>query len=92
MDMDMSMKKKRTATTPVAARRPLPELSTELMDHLVKGLMPTSEAQNPTTAFNKALIERTIGTKKNLHWGYGAAKAKPPVACPPQSPHLFRPL
>jgi len=75
--MDMPMKKKRTATAQAAARGPLPELSAELLDHLVKGPMTPSEVQDLMLAFNKAVIERAMGAEMNLHLGYKAGAAKP---------------
>lgn len=75
--MDMPMKKRRTATAQAAARGPLPEVPTELLDHLVKGPMTPSEVQDLFLSFQKAVIERTMAAEMNLHLGYRPGEDKP---------------
>ena len=72
------MKKKRTVAAQAAARGPLPDLPTELLDELVKGPMTASEVQDLMLAFNKAIIERAMGAEMNIHLGYRPGEAKPP--------------
>ena len=72
------MKKKRTVAAQAAARGPLPDLPTELLDELVKGPMTASEVQDLMLAFNKAIIERAMGAEMNMHLGYRPGEAKPP--------------
>ncbi|WP_408732968.1 IS256 family transposase [Burkholderia cepacia] len=75
----MPMKKKRqTVARQAAARGPLPELPKELLDQLVKGPMTPAEVQDLMLAFNKAVIERAMGAKMNLHLGYPLGQPKPP--------------
>lgn len=75
--MDMPMKKRRTAAAQAAARGPLPEVPTELLDHLVKGPMTPSEVQDLFLSFQKAVIERTMAAEMNLHLGYRPGEDKP---------------
>ncbi|MCO2636641.1 IS256 family transposase [Pseudomonas aeruginosa] len=73
------MKKKRqTVARQAAARGPLPELPKELLDQLVKGPMTPAEVQDLMLAFNKAVIERTMGAEMDLHLGYPLGQPKPP--------------
>ncbi len=75
--MDMPMKKKRTVASQAAARGPLPELPTELLDQLVKGPMTPVEVQDLMLAFNKAVIERATSAAMSGH-GLIQSKAEPP--------------
>ncbi len=76
--MDMPpMKKKQTVASKAAARGPLPELPKPLLNQLVKGPMTPAEAQDLMLAFNKAVIERAMGAKMNLHLGYLQSPSKP---------------
>ena len=62
-------RKKNTAAAQAAARGPLPEVPSELLDHLVKGPMTPSEVQDLFLSFQKAVIERTMAAEMNLHNG-----------------------
>lgn len=75
--MDTPMKKRRTAAAQAAARRPLPEVPADLLDHLVKGPMTPSEVQDLFLSFQKAVIERTMAAEMNLHLGYRPGEDKP---------------
>ncbi|KWF83504.1 hypothetical protein WL93_21915 [Burkholderia diffusa] len=46
---------------------PLPGLSKELLDQLVKGPMTPAEVQDLKLVFNKTVIERAMGAEMNLH-------------------------
>jgi len=74
--MDMP-RKKNTAAAQAAARGPLPEVPSELLDHLVKGPMTPSEVQDLFLSFQKAVIERTMAAEMNLHLGYRPGEVKP---------------
>jgi putative transposase len=74
--MDMP-RKKNTAAAQAAARGPLPEVPSELLDHLVKGPMTPSELQDIFLSFQKAVIERTMAAEMNPHLGYRPGEVKP---------------
>ena len=75
--MDMPMKKRRTIAAQAAARGPLPELPSALLDELVKGPMSPGQVQDLMLAFNKAIIERAMNAEMNLHLGYPPGQDKP---------------
>lgn len=75
--MDMPMNKRRTIAAQAAARGPLPELPSALLDELVKGPMSPSQVQDLMLAFNKAIIERAMNAEMNLHLGYPPGQDKP---------------
>ncbi|CUI40876.1 Uncharacterised protein [Achromobacter xylosoxidans] len=71
------MKKRCTVAVQAAARRPLPEVAAELLDHLVKGPMTPSKVQDLFLSCQKAVIEHTMAAEMNPHLGYRPGKDKP---------------
>ena len=74
--MDMP-RKKRTMAAQAAERGPLPEMPTELIEHLVKGPMSPTEVQDLFLSFKKAVIERAMNSEVSQHLGYGPDQVKP---------------
>ncbi len=73
-------RKLKTATD---AQTALPSISKELIDQFVKGPMTAKAVHAASTAFKKALIERTLGAELGHHLGYAAGagpKTRPTIA------------
>ena len=60
-----------------AALARMPKIDPAFLDSLVKGPMTPAEVQDVMLAFQKALIERTLGAEMNHHLGYGPGEGKP---------------
>lgn len=77
--MDMPMKKRRTIAAQAAARCPLPEFPSALLNELIKGPMSPSQVQDLIFAFNEAIIERAMNAEMDLHLGYPPGQDNKPV-------------
>jgi len=67
---------KANAAAKVALAR-MPKIDPAFIDSLVKGPMTPAEVQDVMLAFQKALIERTLGAEMDHHLGYAAGEDKP---------------
>ena len=74
--MDMPTKK-RTVAAQAAARGPLREMPTELIEQLVQGPMSPTEVQDLFLSFQKAVIERAMNVEMSHHLGYKPGEDKP---------------